>query len=173
ARFNVAETVDGVYTSLAFSSVYFSSLRNLRVLCVSAVKLSIKPQRRRGRRGYAERKTSWTVFNYFATLSQTQNTHKERSKLQPKKEPRSPEARAKAARKVPRRARQRSPEKALRSQSRRQPRNRRRRAEPVRKAQRKRQRNPRRKPARRLQRKAGLKKVRRSGPGSLQQPSLR
>src|ERR1043165_6288818 len=86
------------------------------------------------------KKTSWTVFNYFATLHQTQNTTKERTKWQPKKEARSPEARAKVAERAPRRARQsRSPEAVLRSQPRRQPRSRRRKAEPAR-AQRKRQR---------------------------------
>src|SRR6476646_536754 len=51
-------------------------------------------------------KTSWTVLNYFVTLSQTQNKLKERTKWQPKKEARSPEARAKVVEKRQRRARQ-------------------------------------------------------------------
>src|ERR1041384_902126 len=76
------------------------------------------------------KKTSWTVFNYFATLHQTQNTTKERTQWQPKKEARSPEARAKVVAKRQRRARQNpSPEAAQRSRPRRQPRSLQRRAE--------------------------------------------
>src|SRR6185369_13857296 len=51
-------------------------------------------------------KTSWTVLNYFVTLSQTQNKIKERTKWQPEKEARSQEARAKVVEKRERRARQ-------------------------------------------------------------------
>src|SRR6185503_8204794 len=46
-----------------------SSLRNLGVLCASAVYLflaSRSPQRRRGRRGYAEKMEFWTVISLSA-----------------------------------------------------------------------------------------------------------
>src|SRR5215216_6826877 len=118
------------------------------------------------------RKTSWTVFDYFATLSQLKIHIRSGTRWQPKKEPRSPEARAKVAVKEQRRARQRSPEEALkealRKQPRRQPRSRRRRVEPV-KARRKRQ-SLRRKRERKPPVKVGPKGPGR-GPESLQ-PSL-
>src|ERR1051325_2454228 len=74
-------------------------------------------------------KTSWTVFNYFVTLHQTENNTKERTEWQPKKEVRSPEARERVVEKRERRApRNLNPEAAQRSRLRRQPRSLRRRA---------------------------------------------
>src|SRR6185503_16249269 len=92
-------------------------------------------------------KTSWTVLNYFVTLSQTQNKTKERTKWQPKKGVRSPEARAKVAEKRERRARQnRKAEEAQRSQLR-QPRSPLR--KPARRAVRRKRQRVRRRPQRR------------------------
>src|SRR6185503_588063 len=93
-------------------------------------------------------KTSWTVLNYFVTLSQTQNKIKERTKWQPKKGVRSPEARAKVVEKRERRARQ-NPVRAEAQRSQlRQPRSPRRKLEPGR-VRRKRLRSRRRRPQRR------------------------
>src|SRR5215213_2578440 len=96
-------------------------------------------------------KTSWTVSNYFVTLSQTQNKIKERTKWQPKKEARSPEARAKVVEKRQRRARQNPKDAEAQRSQLRQPRSPLRKAA-ARKAQskvrRKRQRSLRRRPER-------------------------
>src|SRR6185369_2659309 len=75
SNFTVAETIDGVYT-----------------VCLIFDEHLI-------------RKTSWTVSNYFVTVTPHSDQQKELTKWQPEKEPGSPEARAKAARREQRRRR--------------------------------------------------------------------